>query len=221
MSESAVRDCCLWKRMISWNRAKHSWESDGSLPVPAQDLGHWSWRLPFSWRVTWKSDCSHLQEAQTSVSSLNLVLQATISKPKSYYVRLFSPLSIIHIVWLLKHIMSLLCPFFIYIFWTIISDYVEFSKTAFISLMSILLYQFFFGIDYFNYINLNTIMTLSFDHMYYVTHFFWHVFYFFLLFLFCQLLLLKHIMTPLKHLFYSNILYALCLSILCQLFIWQ
>ncbi len=64
-------------------------------------------------------------------------------------------------------------------------------------------------------------MTLSFNHMYYVTYFFWHVFCFFLLFLLCQILLLKHIMTLLKHLFYSNILHALCLSILCQLFIWQ
>ncbi len=69
MSESAVRGCCLWKRMTFWNRAKRSWASDCSPPAPAstQILGHWPWRLLFSWGVTWKSDCSHFQEAQTSV----------------------------------------------------------------------------------------------------------------------------------------------------------
>ncbi len=46
MSESAVWDCCLRQRMISWNRAKRSWASDGSPPAPAQILGHWSWRMP-------------------------------------------------------------------------------------------------------------------------------------------------------------------------------
>jgi hypothetical protein len=30
---------------------------------PAQILGHWPWRLPFSWRVTWNSDYSQFQEA--------------------------------------------------------------------------------------------------------------------------------------------------------------
>ncbi len=64
LSESAVRDCssCLRKpeRMIWWNRAKRSWASDGSpsAPSPAQVLGHWQWRLLFSWRVTWKNDFS-------------------------------------------------------------------------------------------------------------------------------------------------------------------
>ncbi len=52
------------KRMISWNNAKRSWASDGSPPAPAQILGHWPWRLPFSWRVIWKSDCCQFQEAR-------------------------------------------------------------------------------------------------------------------------------------------------------------
>ncbi len=77
MSESAVRDCCLRKRMTSWNRSKRSWSSDGSPPAPAQILGHWPWRLPFSWRVTWKSDSSHFQEARTS--SVNLVILDLLS----------------------------------------------------------------------------------------------------------------------------------------------
>jgi hypothetical protein len=66
--------CCLRKRMISWNRAKRSWASDGSPPALAQILGHWPWRLPFSWWVTWKSDsgCSHFQQARTS--AVNLVI---------------------------------------------------------------------------------------------------------------------------------------------------
>ncbi len=71
-SEEVMRHLCLRKRMISWNRDKLSWASDGSPPTPAQILSHWPWRqwLPFSWRVTWKSDCSHFQEAQTSLLSL-------------------------------------------------------------------------------------------------------------------------------------------------------
>jgi hypothetical protein len=78
MSESAVRDCCPRKRMISWNRAKRSW--DGSPPAPAQILGHWPWRLPFSWRVTWKSNCCHFQEARTSsVNPVNLVILDLLS----------------------------------------------------------------------------------------------------------------------------------------------
>ncbi len=38
MSESVVRDCSLRKRMISWNRAKRYWASDGSPPAPAHIL---------------------------------------------------------------------------------------------------------------------------------------------------------------------------------------
>ncbi len=68
-SESAVRDCCLRKMMTSWIRGNRSWASDGSPPAPAQILGPWPWRLPFSWRVTWKSDCCYFQEARRSSKS--------------------------------------------------------------------------------------------------------------------------------------------------------
>ncbi len=45
--------------------------------------------------------------------------------------------------------------------------------------------------------------------------------YFFLLLL-CQLFLIKHIMTLLKHFFYSTILYALCLSMyIMSIILWQ
>ncbi len=70
-------------------------------------------------------------------------IYVVISKPVCYYIRLFFPPSIIHIMSLLKHIMSLLCHLCFYSFWTIIS-YVKFSKTAIMSLISILLYQLFF-----------------------------------------------------------------------------
>ncbi len=95
-----------------------------------------------------------------------------ISNPKSYYVRLFFSFCIIHIMSLLFHIMPLLFHLFFQSFWSIMSYYVKFSKTAIISITSILLYQFFFHIYYFNYINYNSIMTLIFNQMYYVTYFF-------------------------------------------------
>ncbi len=63
MIESAVRDGSLLKRMVFWNRSKHSSTWEGSLPAPVQILTHQLQKQPFSWRVTWKSDCSHLQEA--------------------------------------------------------------------------------------------------------------------------------------------------------------
>ncbi len=72
MSESEVRDCCPRKMMMSWNR--------GTPPAPAQILGYWPWRLPFSWRVTWKSDCSHFQGSRTSFyNSVNPVIQGLLS----------------------------------------------------------------------------------------------------------------------------------------------
>jgi hypothetical protein len=40
-------------------------------------LGHWPWRLLFSWRVTWKSDCFHFQEAWSS--SINLLILELLS----------------------------------------------------------------------------------------------------------------------------------------------
>ncbi len=67
--QMAVRDCCLRKRMISesWNRAKRSssWASDGSQPAPAQILGNWPWRLPFS--VTDHGDCHFRDESPEKV----------------------------------------------------------------------------------------------------------------------------------------------------------
>ncbi len=53
-SESAVRDCSQRKRIMFWNRSKHSSAQEGSPPVPNQILTHQPLRLPFSWRVTWK-----------------------------------------------------------------------------------------------------------------------------------------------------------------------
>ncbi len=47
------------------------------IVAPAQILGHWPWRLPFSWRFTWKSDRCHFQEAPTS--SVNLVILDLLS----------------------------------------------------------------------------------------------------------------------------------------------
>ncbi len=41
MSESAVWYCCLWKRMISWNRAQRPWASDGSSPDSATGCYLW------------------------------------------------------------------------------------------------------------------------------------------------------------------------------------
>jgi hypothetical protein len=49
--------------MMFWNRSKHSSAQQGSPPPPIQILTHQPPRRPFSWRVTWKSDCSHFQEA--------------------------------------------------------------------------------------------------------------------------------------------------------------
>ena len=63
MNDSAVRDCCLVRRMMFWNRSKHSSAPKGSLQAPVQILNHRPQRSPFSWRVSWKSDCSHFQEA--------------------------------------------------------------------------------------------------------------------------------------------------------------
>ena len=50
--------------MMLWDRSKHSSALKGSRPAPVQILTHQPQRLPSSWRVTWKSDCSHLQEAR-------------------------------------------------------------------------------------------------------------------------------------------------------------
>ncbi len=57
------------------------------------------------------------------------------------------------------------------------SYYVKFTKTAIISIISLLLYQFFFYNYYFNNIDYNTIMTLVFNQMYHVTYFFLHKLY--------------------------------------------
>ena len=62
-SDSAVRDCCLVKRMMLWNRSKQYSAPKRSLKAPVQILNHRPQRTPFSWRVTWKSDCSHFEEA--------------------------------------------------------------------------------------------------------------------------------------------------------------
>ena len=50
-SDSVVRDCCLRKRMMSWNRSKHSSAPNGSLQALVQILNHQPQRTPFSWRV--------------------------------------------------------------------------------------------------------------------------------------------------------------------------
>ncbi len=47
MSGSAVRDCSLLKRMIFWNRSKHSSAQEGSLPAPFQILTNQPQRQPF------------------------------------------------------------------------------------------------------------------------------------------------------------------------------
>jgi hypothetical protein len=62
-SDSAVRDCCQVKRMILWNRSKPSSALKGPLQALVQILNHRPKRPPFSWRLTWKSDCSHFLEA--------------------------------------------------------------------------------------------------------------------------------------------------------------
>ena len=63
MSESEAGGCCLGMRLMFWNRSKHSSAWAGWLPAPVQILTHQPHRSPFSRRVTWKSDCSHFQEA--------------------------------------------------------------------------------------------------------------------------------------------------------------
>ena len=63
LSDSVTRDFFLQKRMMFWNRSKHSSAQEGSQPAPLQILTHQPLRRPFSWRVTWKSDFSHVQEA--------------------------------------------------------------------------------------------------------------------------------------------------------------
>ena len=63
LSDYAVRDCCLVKRMMLWNRSKQYSAPKRSLKAPVQILNHRPQRTPFSWRVTWKSDCSHFEEA--------------------------------------------------------------------------------------------------------------------------------------------------------------
>jgi hypothetical protein len=79
MSESDVRDCCIRMRMMFWNRSKHPSAWAGCLTAPVQVLTHRPQRRPFSWRVTWKSDCSHLQEARYKLVSCttSLVVQDT------------------------------------------------------------------------------------------------------------------------------------------------
>jgi len=53
--------------MMFWNRYKLSSAQGSSLSPPFQILTPQPQRRPFSWRVTWKSDCSHLQEASYGV----------------------------------------------------------------------------------------------------------------------------------------------------------
>jgi hypothetical protein len=48
LSDSAVRDWCLWKRMMFSNRSKHSWAPNGSLQALVQILNHQPQRTPFS-----------------------------------------------------------------------------------------------------------------------------------------------------------------------------
>ena len=56
-------------RLMFWNRSKHSSAWAGCLPAPVQILTHQPHRSPFSRRVTWKSDCSHFQEASHKLVS--------------------------------------------------------------------------------------------------------------------------------------------------------
>ena len=82
-NESEVRDCSILKRMMLWNRwCKHSSALGSSLSPPFQILTPQPQRRPFSWRVTWKSDCSHLQEALDKlVSWLTSLSEKILSFP--------------------------------------------------------------------------------------------------------------------------------------------
>ncbi len=107
-------------------------------------------------RGTWK--CKKVLRVPTWRPAPSAAGPCHISKPKSYHVRLFFSLSIIHIMSLLKYIMLLLCHLFVLQFWTIISYYFKFSKTAIISLMSILLFQLFFLALIISIISINTLL---------------------------------------------------------------
>ena len=67
-----MRDFSLLKRMMFWNRCEHSSAQWSPLSSPFKILTPQPQRRPFSWRFTWKSDNSHLQEA-----SYKLVVQDT------------------------------------------------------------------------------------------------------------------------------------------------
>ncbi len=77
-----------------------------------------------NWDVT-RQDGGEIADGRIQVllhfprSSLNewVCSEGFISKPKSYYVRLFSPLYVIHVMSLLLHIMSLLSHLFFSKFW--------------------------------------------------------------------------------------------------------
>ncbi len=102
----------------------------------------------------------------------------SISKPRSYYVKLFFPLYIIHIMSLLFHIMSLLFQLF---FSEFLANYVIlcqiFENSYYFNYFNTVISIMFFRINYFYYINYVTIISLIFNQVYYVTFFFWHELY--------------------------------------------